>query len=203
MSLDVADWLRGLGLEQYASAFRDSAIDVEVLPSLTAEDLRDIGVTFGRPSTSAARRHRAPQVRSQLNCRSRCRGRARPHSRRRRPPTIHRCRTSATDRHVLRSRRLDSTFDPARSRGTEQRPRRVSKGMRQRRDRVWRLGCQVYGRWSARLFRLSGGPRGRCRAGRPRRACADRRDGGDATVRSDCSRRSGSGSPPAWSWWAS
>jgi hypothetical protein len=36
MSLDVADWLRGLGLEQYASAFRDNAIDAEVLPSLTA-----------------------------------------------------------------------------------------------------------------------------------------------------------------------
>ena len=46
MSLDVADWLRGLGLEQYASAFRDSAIDVEVLPSLTADDLRDIGVNL-------------------------------------------------------------------------------------------------------------------------------------------------------------
>jgi len=46
MSLDVADWLRGLGLEQYASAFRDNAIDAEVLPSLAAEDLRDIGVTL-------------------------------------------------------------------------------------------------------------------------------------------------------------
>ena len=46
MSLDVTDWLRRLGLEQYASAFRDNAIDAEVLPSLTAEDLRDIGVTL-------------------------------------------------------------------------------------------------------------------------------------------------------------
>src|SRR5271167_2471711 len=46
MLLDVADWLRGLGLEQYASAFRDNAIDAEVLQSLTPEDLRDIGVTL-------------------------------------------------------------------------------------------------------------------------------------------------------------
>ncbi len=46
MSLDVTDWLRRLGLEQYASAFRDNAIDAEVLPSLTAEDLKDIGVTL-------------------------------------------------------------------------------------------------------------------------------------------------------------
>src|SRR5579863_4411903 len=46
MSLDVAEWLRRLRLEQYASAFRDNAIDAEVLRSLTAEDLRDIGVTL-------------------------------------------------------------------------------------------------------------------------------------------------------------
>ena len=46
MSLDVADWLRGLGLEQYASAFRENAIDAEVLKRLTAEDLREIGVTL-------------------------------------------------------------------------------------------------------------------------------------------------------------
>ena len=45
MRLDVADWLRGLGLEQYASAFRDNAIEADVLPSLNADDLKDIGVT--------------------------------------------------------------------------------------------------------------------------------------------------------------
>ena len=74
MSLDVADWLRGLGLEQYASAFRDNAIDAEVLPSLTAEDLRDIGVTLVGHRRRLLDAIAAPQVRSQLNCRSRCRG---------------------------------------------------------------------------------------------------------------------------------
>ncbi len=44
--MDVGDWLRGLGLEQYAAAFRDNAIDWGVLPSLTGEDLRDLGVTL-------------------------------------------------------------------------------------------------------------------------------------------------------------
>jgi hypothetical protein len=38
--------LRKLGLEQYAPAFRDNAIDTKVLPSLTAEDLKDLGVTL-------------------------------------------------------------------------------------------------------------------------------------------------------------
>jgi len=38
-------WLRGLGLEQYAPAFRDNDVDVEVLPALTTDDLISIGVT--------------------------------------------------------------------------------------------------------------------------------------------------------------
>src|SRR5882757_8902764 len=43
--MDVASWLRGLGLEQYAPAFRDNDVDGEVLPELTADDLIAIGVT--------------------------------------------------------------------------------------------------------------------------------------------------------------
>jgi class 3 adenylate cyclase len=43
--MDVVAWLRGLGLEQYAPAFRDNDIDLEVLPELTADDLISIGVT--------------------------------------------------------------------------------------------------------------------------------------------------------------
>ena len=42
--MDVAAWLRGLGLERYEQAFRDNEIDWEVLPKLTSDDLRDIGV---------------------------------------------------------------------------------------------------------------------------------------------------------------
>ena len=43
--VDVAGWLRSLGLGQYEGAFRDNDIDVEVLPHLTADDLVSIGVT--------------------------------------------------------------------------------------------------------------------------------------------------------------
>jgi class 3 adenylate cyclase/predicted ATPase len=42
--VDIANWLHGLGLQQYDQAFRDNAIDASVLPELTAEDLKDIGV---------------------------------------------------------------------------------------------------------------------------------------------------------------
>jgi hypothetical protein len=41
MSIEITDWLRGLGLEQYATAFHDNAIDAEFLRELTADDLKD------------------------------------------------------------------------------------------------------------------------------------------------------------------
>ncbi|WP_082637928.1 adenylate/guanylate cyclase domain-containing protein [Bradyrhizobium retamae] len=43
--MDICAWLRGLGLERYEQAFRENAIDEATLPKLTAEDLRDLGVT--------------------------------------------------------------------------------------------------------------------------------------------------------------
>jgi len=43
--MDISAWLRGLGLERYDQAFRENAIDEATLPKLTAEDLRDLGVT--------------------------------------------------------------------------------------------------------------------------------------------------------------
>jgi hypothetical protein len=45
-SVDVSAWLTNIGLGQYEAAFRDNAIDGDLLPSLTAEDLKDLGVTI-------------------------------------------------------------------------------------------------------------------------------------------------------------
>src|ERR1700676_4725880 len=42
--MDVLVWLRSLGLERYEAAFRENEIDERVLPSLTLEDLKEIGV---------------------------------------------------------------------------------------------------------------------------------------------------------------
>jgi hypothetical protein len=44
--MDVADWLRALGLEQYEAAFRENAVTATLLPNLTADDLKDLGVTL-------------------------------------------------------------------------------------------------------------------------------------------------------------
>src|SRR4051794_1101914 len=42
--MNVGEFLRELGLQQYEAAFRDNRIDIRVLPKLTAEDLKELGV---------------------------------------------------------------------------------------------------------------------------------------------------------------
>jgi len=42
--MDIGDWLRRLGLERYEQAFRENEIDLRVLPELTADDLKELGV---------------------------------------------------------------------------------------------------------------------------------------------------------------
>ena len=44
--MDISTWLHGLGMQQYAQAFRDHAIDAEVLLELTTDDLKDLGVNL-------------------------------------------------------------------------------------------------------------------------------------------------------------
>jgi class 3 adenylate cyclase/predicted ATPase len=44
--MDIEGWLRSLGLERYEAAFRENEIDETVLPNLTAEDLKDLGVSI-------------------------------------------------------------------------------------------------------------------------------------------------------------
>jgi hypothetical protein len=76
--MDVGDWLRSLGLERYEEAFRDNEIDVELLPNLTGDDLKDLGVSLvghrrrlldalaqlrdARPGNDAAAAERAIEV---------------------------------------------------------------------------------------------------------------------------------------------
>ena len=45
MAQDVRQWLEDLGLGEYADAFENNGVDPDVVPSLTSEDLKDIGVT--------------------------------------------------------------------------------------------------------------------------------------------------------------
>jgi class 3 adenylate cyclase len=45
--MDIGGWLRSLGLEGYETAFRENAIDTDVLRELTDEDLEKLGVLLG------------------------------------------------------------------------------------------------------------------------------------------------------------
>lgn len=58
--MNVADWLQRLGLERYEDAYRANDITGAVLPTLTTEDLRDLGfASVGR------RRQLRPAMREQ------------------------------------------------------------------------------------------------------------------------------------------
>src|SRR5215470_14747845 len=43
----IADWLKKLGLSEYAHCFAENGIDVAALPHLTDQDLKEIGVLLG------------------------------------------------------------------------------------------------------------------------------------------------------------
>ena len=43
----MAGWLEGLGMSEYTQRFAENGIDVSVLPHLTEQDLRDMGVLLG------------------------------------------------------------------------------------------------------------------------------------------------------------
>jgi class 3 adenylate cyclase/predicted ATPase len=44
-AVDVGGWLKSLGLEQYEAAFRENDVTAALLPNLTADDLKDLGIT--------------------------------------------------------------------------------------------------------------------------------------------------------------
>ena len=169
---DVAAWLRGIGLDQYEAAFRDNGVDGSVLPELTAEDLKEMGVAAVghrrkllaaiaalRGTTSAARgagprrclRGAARRCRSQPG-----RGRARRGA-------------AAADGAVLRPRGLDRALGPPRPRGPARGDRRLPPRGRRGGAATGRPRRQVPGRRRARLLRLAAGARGRRRARRARR----------------------------------
>ena len=43
----IADWLQKLDLSEYAGRFAENKIDISVLPHITDQDLKDIGIPLG------------------------------------------------------------------------------------------------------------------------------------------------------------
>ena len=44
---EVADWLSALGMSEYAQRFAENRIDLSVLPELTDQHLKDLGIPLG------------------------------------------------------------------------------------------------------------------------------------------------------------
>src|SRR6516225_1456900 len=102
--MDIVVWLRSLGLGRYEAAFRENEIDETVLPSLTHETLRELGVT--------AVGHRLKLLDAIALLRTDGSAKAplaEARSRHRRAPPSH--------RDVLRPRRFDGTLGPYGPRG--------------------------------------------------------------------------------------
>jgi hypothetical protein len=68
--MNIENWLPQLGLEQYAPVFRENDIDGELLESLTADDLKELGIkSIGHrrkllDAIAALRVERSPSERS-------------------------------------------------------------------------------------------------------------------------------------------
>jgi hypothetical protein len=43
----IADWLKKLGMSEYTDRFIENKIDISVLPDLTDQHLKDLGIALG------------------------------------------------------------------------------------------------------------------------------------------------------------
>ncbi|WP_353645100.1 adenylate/guanylate cyclase domain-containing protein [Mesorhizobium sp. WSM2239] len=98
--MDIGQWLRELGLPAYEQAFRDNGVDLDVLPRLTADDLKEIGV-----SAVGHRRKILDAVGQLTAARPEAMGRNTPHRAERRQLTVMFC-------DLVGSTSLSASLDP-------------------------------------------------------------------------------------------
>ena len=158
--MDLGSWLRSLGLAQYEAAFRENAINEAILPKLTAEDLKDTGMTVvghrhvlleaiaALRGETPPRQENGPSDATEPANKPNRVGDALPEAERRQI-TVMFC-------DLVGSTALSA---PARPRGAAGDHRRISPTVRQGNHQVRWFRGQVHGRRRARLFRLSPGPR--------------------------------------------
>src|SRR6516164_8272245 len=147
----IADWLKKLGMSEYAQRFAEERIEIDVLPELTDQDLERLSIPLGhRRRMLRAIRELAgsPPAPSQTVAAT--------------EPT----RQDDAERRQLTVMFCDlvgSTVDQARPRGHAPCDRGLSQVRRGDGRPVRRLPCQIHGRWGAGVFRLSASARGRWR----------------------------------------
>lgn len=98
--MDIGQWLRDLGLQSYEQAFRDNRVDLDVLPRLTSDDLKEIGV-----SAVGHRRKILDAVGELMTARPEAGGRKAPDRAERRQLTVMFC-------DLVGSTQLSASLDP-------------------------------------------------------------------------------------------
>ena len=91
----VADWLEKLGLGQYAQRFAENDINFGILPYLTDQDFKDLGVTSVG--------HRRQLLLAMAELKDVRKGAAQPPSAVTEPPIAPRCRQAARKRRKKRN----------------------------------------------------------------------------------------------------
>src|SRR5262249_3500572 len=143
------DWLKKLGMSEYAERFAENGISFAALRHLTDQDLKDIGVLLGhRRIMLAAIQELAATAPSAP------------------PPTQPAPKNDVESRQLTRmltdlvgSTALSTKLDPGDLRSVIG---AYHKCVAETVGSVRRLRSQVHGRRGAHLFRLSARPRGRC-----------------------------------------
>jgi hypothetical protein len=149
--MDIVVWLRSLGLGKYEAAFRDNEIDETVLPSLTHETLKELGVTaVGHrlkllDAIAALRPHGATKLPSADEATASTVRSASPEDR------AERRQVTVMFSDLVGSTALSVRMDPEDLReviSAYQKSVGETAALR-------RVRCEVHGRWSAGVFRLS------------------------------------------------
>ena len=112
----IADWLKTLGMSEYAERFAENRIDFSILRDLTDQDLKDLGVVLGdrrKMLRAIAELGSAPAAPLGIGTAARHAGTARGCAGATLGPGRSRRRAPASDGDVLRSRRLDWHFRAA------------------------------------------------------------------------------------------
>ena len=141
---EVVDWLKTLGMSEYAERFAESDIDTSVLCELTDQDLKELGVSLG---------HRRKMLRAIAELVAV-------------PPTqLQPALTEPKPKDTAERRQVTVMFtdlvgstcalNPARRRGPTDRHRRLSQMRRRDRRPLRRVRGEIHGRRGAHLFRLS------------------------------------------------
>ena len=155
----IADWLKTLGMSEYAVRFTENDIDTSVLRDLTDQDLKELGVSLG---------HRRKMLRAiaelsgvALDVAAACVDDRAEAPRHRRAPPSH--------SDVLRPCGLNGALGPHGPRGFARGHFGLPEVRRRDRAAFRRLCSEVHGRRGPHLLRVSASPRGRRRASRATR----------------------------------